>query len=510
MPEIGTRSQFWIGQTRALAKPGSLLTIITGFGILMIWIFGDSADSSRGRLVSILTIGLALTGAAPIFIDAARGLFERRSNVDELVSIAVIAALVGGEALAAAVVAFMMNFGKMLEDLAEYASGNAVSGLLELTPVVARIKTNTGYRAVPAGEVSRGDVVLVREGERAPVDGDVITGSASIDQSGITGESVPVRREIGGQIYAGTVNVEGVIEIRATETGESTTVSRIVELVEAAKKRPAPVERLAERYAKYFTPAILLIAGIVLVITQDWRKAIAVLIVACPCSLVLATPTALVAGIARAAMSGILVRGGDVIEALARVTIVAFDKTGTITQGHPHVEEVVKLKHGDERHIIKLAASAEMLSSHPLARAFQEYAQEKSIGTRSPSNFEAVPGRGVVATVSDQIVTVGSHYLLEDPTTPDAARPVARDLRAQGFTCLTVGIDGDPAALVATRDGLRPGAQDLILDLANEGIQKMVLLTGDNHAVASLIAGEAGIAEVHAGLLPGEKLAKIE
>ena len=325
--------QFWARQTRALSTPVNALTILTGFGILAAWLLDSNLESQTP--VRLAALALALVGGAPIFLGALRGLIKRRSNVDELVSIAIVAAMVGGEALAAAVVAFMMNFGKMLESLAEHASGDAVSGLLELTPDVARLKTETGYDEVPAEDVKQGQVVLVREGDRIPVDGEIIAGSASVDQSSITGEAIPVRREVADAVFAGTVNVEGVVEIRATQTGESTTVNRIVRLVEAAKQRSAPVERLAERYARYFTPAILVISAAVFALTLDWRRAIAILIVACPCSLVLATPTALVAGIARAALTGILVRGGDALEAIGKITMVAFDKTGTITTGQP-------------------------------------------------------------------------------------------------------------------------------------------------------------------------------
>ena len=505
---VSAKSHFWARQVKSLAMPGNVLTIVTGLGILAVWLAGLAVGESR--LTWAMTMALALAGGTPIFIGAARGLAGGRSNVDELVSIAIVAAVLGDEAMAAAVVAFMMNFGKMLEDLAEHASGDAVAGLLELTPHVARLKTEAGYREVAASELSKGDVVLVREGDRIAADGRVVAGSASVDQSSIIGESVPVRREVGDKVFAGTVNVEGVIEIRATQTGESTTIRRVARLVEAAQHRSAPVERIAQRYARYFTPAILLLAGVVFALTRDWHRAITILIVACPCSLVMATPTALVAGMARAALDGILIRGADVLEALSKVTTVALDKTGTITSGRPRVQEVVQLGDIGEREVVKLAASAEMLSSHPLATAFSSRARSEGIELESPQTFEVVAGRGVVASVSNQTVSVGSHYLLEDPATPAAARPIAKDLRAQGLTCLTVGVDGEPAALVATRDTVRPGAREGIAALEKQGVRRTVLLTGDNQAVASLIAEEVGVGEVHASLLPAQKLETVQ
>ncbi len=504
---VSARSLFWARQVKSLTTPGNILTTVTGLGILAIW--PASLAAGENRWIWAVALALALAGGAPIFIGAARGLAGGRSNVDELVSIAIIAAILGDEVTAAAVIAFMMNFGKMLEDLAEHVSGDAVAGLLELTPDVARLKTDAGYRETPASELSKGDVILVREGDKIAADGQVVTGSASVDQSSIVGESVPVRREVNDKVFAGTVNVEGVIEIRATETGEFTTISRVARLVEAARQRTAPVERVAQRYARYFTPAILLLAAIVFALTQDWRRSITILIVACPCSLVMATPTALVAGMARAALDGILIRGADVLEALSKVTTVALDKTGTITSGSPQVQEVVQLGDIGEQEVVKLAASAEMLSSHPLARAFSSRARSDGIELESPKTFEVVAGRGVVASVSNQTVSVGSHYLLEDPATPAAARPIAKDLRAKGLTCLTVGVDGEPAALVATRDTIRPGAREAIAELEKQGVRRTALLTGDSLAVASLIAEEVGVGEVHASLLPAQKLERV-
>ena len=493
---------------RALATPQNAFTIGTGFAVLAAWLL--QGNPAAPRPLFYIAMASALAGAIPILAGALKGLRRRRWNVDELVAIAILAGIVGNEMLAAAVVAFMMNFGSMLERMAERVSDDAVSKLLELAPAVALLKTESGYREVPAESLRIGNVVLVREGDRVPADGVVVTGSASMDQSSITGEALPVGKATGDTVFAGTVSVEGVVEVEATATGESTTISQIVRLVEAAKLRAAPVERLAQRYAKFFTPAVLLLAAVVFAATQDWRRAITVLIVACPCSLVLATPTAVVAAIARAALSGILVRGGDALEALAKITLVAFDKTGTLTTGRPRVEQVVPLGGLQESEVLRLAAGAEMLSSHPLARAVLEYARVHELEPGRPTGFEVVAGRGVTASVSGRQVTVGSHYLLEDPTAPEAARPLARNFRSRGLTCLTVGVDGRPAAMVAVRDTVRAGARSAITALEKEGIRRIVLLTGDSEAVAASIASEAGIVEFRAGLLPEHKLRFIE
>lgn len=501
--------KFWLNRAKSLGSPQSLLTLATGLGILAAWRIGDSIADSRDW-VQWLTLGLALLGGAPIFLGAAKGLLKGRSNVDELVSIAIIAALVGGEYLAAAVVAFMMNFGKMLEDFVEEVSGDAITRLLELAPQIARVKVDDGYREVPARSVARGDIVLVREGDRIPVDGAVHTGSMTVDLSSITGESVPVFKSLGEEVFAGTVNVEGVAEIRSTGSGQETVLNRIVQMVETAKARKAPVERLAERYARYFTPTILAISLLIFLLTRDWHRAIAVLIVACPCSLVLATPTAVVAGIARSAFSGILARGGDVMEAVGRVTTVALDKTGTVTTGRSTVETVVALGDVSETEIIRLAASAETVSSHPLGAALIEHARGLKLDLATPTSFRTLPGRGVVAKVDGRTVSVGSHYLLEDPTIPASARPLVKDLRAEGFTCLTVGIDGSPAGLLAMRDSARPEIKDVVARLKKLGVARITLLTGDNRQVAQAIAAQTGIDDVRAGLFPADKLQYVE
>ena len=500
---------FWSNVIQNLRTLQSALTLVTGVGILVAWRAGAGTPEGPAW-VWWLILALAFAGGAPIFSGAARGLIRGRSNVDELVTVAIVAALIGGEHLAAAVVAFMMNFGRMLEELVEEVSGDAVARLIQLVPQVARVKTEDGYVVIAAADVRKGDVVLVREGDGIPVDGAIETGAMTLDQSSITGESAPVFKSIGETVFTGTVNVEGVAEIRATGTGADTTLSRIVRLVESAKTRKAPVERVAERYARYFTPVILAVSALVFVVTGDWERAITVLVVACPCSLVMATPTAVAAGIARSALSGILVRGGDVMEAVGKVTTVALDKTGTITKGRLIVDRIIPLSDMPESEVLRLTASAETLSSHPLGTALIDHAHAAGLELTTPESFEALPGWGVVARVGNRTVSVGSHYLLEDPTTPATARPLVKDLRAEGFTCLTVGIDGRPAALLAMRDSVRPEIKSVVASLRGLGIRRFVLLTGDNREVANAIARDAGIDEVHAELLPADKLAYIE
>ncbi len=499
---------FWLSLIRNVRAPQSALTLVTGVGILVAWRAG--AETPDGPAwVWWLILALAFAGGAPIFAGAARGLIRGRSNVDELVTVAIVAALIGGEHLAAAVVAFMMNFGRMLEDLVEEVSGDAVARLIELVPQVARVKAEDGYSVIAAADVRKSDIVLVREGDGIAVDGTIETGAMTLDQSSITGESVPVFKSIGQTVFAGTVNVEGVAEIRATGTGGDTTLSRIVRLVESAKMRKAPVERVAERYARYFMPVILAVSALVFVVTRDWQRAIAVLIVACPCSLVMATPTAVAAGIARSALGGILARGGDVMEAVGKITTVALDKTGTITSGRLVVHRIIPLSDIPESEVLRLTASAETLSSHPLGTALIEHARAAGLELATPESFEALPGRGIVARVGNRTVSVGSHYLLQDPMTPATARPLVKDLRAEGLTCLTVGIDGRPAALLAMRDSVRPEIKGVVASLRGLGIRRFILLTGDNNEVANAIARDAGIDEVHAELLPADKLAYI-
>jgi Zn2+/Cd2+-exporting ATPase len=502
----------------------------------------------------------------PIAWGALQGLRRRELNVDELVVIAIAAAVFIGEYWGAALVAFMMLFGKVLEDVTAARAEGALEGLGRLIPDLAYVSANDSeaagdLHAVPVAQLKNGDIVVVRPGERIPADGLIIGGAAAVEEAAISGESVPVPKAAGDTVFAGTLATGGALRLRVERTGEATVLGRIAALVQEAATERAPIVRAADRWAKWFTPAVLALAGAVYLATGALLPAVTVLVVACPCALVLATPTAIVAGIACGARRGILIRGGARLEAAGRVDVVCLDKTGTLTTGRPSVRRIVVLASGASRNgaggaddpngqeattarlALAYAAAAEGLSEHPLARAVQVAAQERGAARPAVDTeiraFRAVPGRGVVATVprlvagstgdpiaghtsgqtagqtagqttADVTVVVGRpDFLVEQGIDwPAAADDALNDLDAAGETPLVVALDGRAVAIIGVADTPRPEAAAALAALRNAGVQQIVLLTGDRHGAALAAARAVGIApgDVHAGLLPEGKV----
>ncbi|HEU5317236.1 MAG TPA: HAD-IC family P-type ATPase, partial [Chloroflexota bacterium] len=361
---------FWSTYRAALTSSGFIFAALTLALTLISW--GLHLAGAPDAAVTVTGVAAALVGGAPIALGAAKGLVARELNVDELVTIAIVASIVVGEYWGASLVAFMMLFGKVLEDVTAARAEAAIEGLGQLVPSTAHVRgAGGGEREVPVEDVRLGDVVVVRPGERIPVDGDVVAGQAAVEEAAITGESLPAEKQPGSPVYAGTLASGGALEVRATRTGEATALGRIAALVKEAESERAPIVRMADRWARWFTPSVLLLAALVFVWQRHYLPALTVLVVACPCALVLATPTAILAGIARGARSGILVKGGARLEAAGGVDAVCFDKTGTLTLGRPALRRLVPLPEAgvDGDTALALAAAAERLSEHPLGRA---------------------------------------------------------------------------------------------------------------------------------------------
>ncbi|MBI3977142.1 MAG: cation-translocating P-type ATPase [Chloroflexi bacterium] len=454
----------------------------------------------------------AAVGGSVIVVGAVRGVLARELNVDELVSIALIASVLAGEVLSAALVAFMMLGGKVLEDLTARRAARALENLGQLVPAMARVRRGDDEAMVPVKTLRPGDVVVVRPGERLPVDGLVIAGVAAVDQAPITGESLAVGKGPGHEVYAGTLASEGALEIRTTGVGAATALGRIGALVAQAEEERAPVVRAADQYARSFTPLILGLAALTYALTGQVTPAIAVLVVACPCALVLATPTAVIAGVAAGARRGLVIRGGARLELAGRVDVVCLDKTGTLTLGAPRVTRVVPLDGRDEEAVLALAAGAEQYSEHPIAGAVLARAAESGIKparTAGPTGFRSWPGRGVAAVVNGYGVAVGTPGLLGelgiavDPAV-DARRA---EVEAAGETALYVTTDGRVAGILGVADVPRPAAREAVAALRVAGVRRLAMLTGDNPTVAKAIGRAVGIDEVYAGLLPDEKVA---
>jgi len=457
---------------------------------------------------TVLALTAVAVGGTAIIIGAVRGLLQRQVNVDELVAIAIIASVIYGEYLSAAFVAFMMVFGKVLEDFTSERARKALEDLGKLTPTVACVRRDGQESSIPIEELVPGDLVIVRSGERIAVDGKVVSGQASVNQALITGESMPVAKTRESEVYAGTLNELGALEIRTARVGESTTLGQIVRLVEEAEENRAPIVRTADHYAKYFTPLILIIAAIVYLITRKIDYTLSVLIVSCPCALVLATPVAIVAGVANGARRGILIKGGARLEAAGKVTAVAFDKTGTITLGKPRVIRVLPFEGASEREVLEVAAIAEKLSEHPLGKAIMTKAKEQGLSPADAEDFHVVPGYGVVAQVGDTKIVVGNRELLREHqiTLPQSLGDIVGKLEEEGLTILLVASSGRMLGLIGVADVVREEMRQAIRELKHAGVEKVVMLTGDNHAVANRIAREVGVDEWHAKLLPAEKV----
>jgi Zn2+/Cd2+-exporting ATPase len=450
----------------------------------------------------------ALVGGSPIFLLAARGIRKGDLTAGVMVSVAMIAAILIGEYSAAALVAFMMMFGEILENFTMARANHALRQLASLIPAQATVMRDGKPVVVSVDSVAVGDTLLVRNGERIPVDGMVSDGSAAVDQSAITGESVPVDKGLGDAVYAGTINTAGSLQVVAEKLGRDTTLGTIVKLVEEAQKTQAPVQRLANRYAQYLVPITFTIAGVVFLLTGHIERAVTVLVVVCPCALVLATPTALVAAIGNAARRQAIVKTGASMEALGTVDVVAFDKTGTLTTGRPVVADVVPFRDLSRCELITHAAAAEQFSEHPLGRSMVAQACTCCQSTPHAHGSEVLTGYGVRATANGKTVTVGNLALLATagvyPTDDHRARIAA--MEREGYTVIPVGMDVELAGLIALRDEVRPESAAVVRSLKAAGIQRTVMISGDNLPAVRAVAGQVGVDEFHAQVLPRQKL----
>jgi Cd2+/Zn2+-exporting ATPase len=505
-----------------------------GIGVLLFAGWALDAFTAKPSLPHLIGLGMVIAatiGAAyPIFHRAIKALFAKRLDADVLVAIAVIAASSVGEFVAAGEVAFIMLLGAQLEEYTTHRARQSLGSLLTLVPATARVRRpncsprpaqgeegqGEGPEAVeveiPAADVQVGDIVVVRAGERIPVDGFVRQGTASVNQVPVTGESMPVEKSTGDEVFVGTLNESGALIIEATRVGEDTTLARIAQLIEAAQQREAPIQRTLDRFAAWLVPVMLTLAALVFVFTHDISRAITVLIVACPCALILASPTAVMAAIARAARAGVLIKGGQYLEATARLHTIVFDKTGTLTHGEPEVADMRRFCEHTDAELVEMAAVAEKMSTHPVARAIMRKAQSLGLKTADPTSFKAHHGRGVVAQRGQQKLIVGQKRLMseQDIHLSESVDDHVDEHHGEGHTIVVVAHDGKVCGTICVADTVRASAEDAIGALRGLGIEKIVMLTGDNRRVAMEIAGKLGIDEVKAEVLPEQKAEQIE
>ena len=454
-------------------------------------------------------VAILLCGV-PILLEAVIGLvtaFDIKADV--LVSLALIASVCIGQDFAAGEVAFIMQLGGLLEELTVARARAGIEKLVHLTPRTARVLRSGGEETVPAEQVRVGDRVRVLPGESVPVDGVIVAGQSSINQAVMTGESLPVDKTVGDTVSSGTVNQFGAFEMEATKVGEDSSIQRMIRLVQSADAGKARIVGLADRWATWIVVIALSAAALTWLITGQIIQAVTILVVFCPCALVLATPTASMAAIGNATKHGFLVREGDALERLAKAKIIAFDKTGTLTYGTPEVVAVVSVSEAcGKDELYRLAASAEQLSEHPLGKAIVRCCRRDGGALAEVRDFRMIPGRGVRAQVEGKTVLAGSPELLREQGAPMEMPAAADTYLQQGCTVTYVAVDGEFAGFLALSDTLRQESAATITELSRLGVRP-VLLTGDHENAARTIAGKLGIRELQANCLPEDKLTAI-
>ena len=470
----------------------------------------------------LLYVCAVITGGwyvAPKAVSAVRRL---RPDMHLLMGLAVLGAMGIGEWFEAATVAFLFAVALLLEHWSVGRARRAIESLLDLSPATARYicEHHGDIEEAPVEEVSVGATVIVRPGEKVPLDGTVTRGSTSINQAPITGESIPVSKEPGDEVYAGTVNGEGVIEFEVDRRVEDTTLARIIHMVEEAESRRAPAEQWVEKFARYYTPAMMILAALMVVgppllgmgeLTDWFYRGLVVLVIACPCALVISTPVSVVAGLTTAARHGVLIKGGVYLEAASRVRALALDKTGTLTRGSPEVQEIVPMSDHTPEELLATAAALEAHSEHPLARAILRRAEQEGVEPPQAEEFRAIKGKGAEARIGQKKFWIGSHRLMDEKgeETPQVHNK-AEELEDAGHSVVALGNEEHVCGLISVADGLREGVGGVIRDLHDAGVRHITMLTGDNEGTARAVARAAGVENFRAELLPEDKVEEVE
>lgn len=462
-----------------------------------------------------LGLAVVLAGGYPVFRNVIRAALNRQVIAHTLMTVGVVAALVVGEWATAAVVVFFMRLGDYTERFTTERARRAVKDLVQLAPQTARLLRDGLEQEVPIAQVQPGDIIVVRPGEKLPVDGQVLAGEATVDQSTLTGEAMPVDVAPGAHVYAATLLVQGALRLRAEHIGADTTFGRLIKLVEQAEAQRGPVQRLADKFSAYYLPVVAGVAALTFLLRRDPLATAAVLVVACSCSFALATPIAVLASVGASARRGVMVKGGKYLEALAKADVLLIDKTGTLTLGKPVLTDILLAESGPlleqfpaaeaEARLLQLAASAERYSEHPLAEAVRRAALQRGLEILEPENFQSHAGFGVSARVAGIRVLVGSQRLLQEHALVLPSFPAVGTLPAQGKTALYVALDGCLAGALAAADTLRPEVPQAVQALRLLDLRQVELLTGDHEAVAAALAGQLGVS-YRAGLLPADKI----
>ncbi len=506
------------------------LSVLTGLAI-HVWLAGGWAGTlglfagHNGKAMppaEIAAYALAIVfGGRYVVVKAWYAARSLRPDMNLLMVIAVSGAAGIGEWFEAAVVSFLFALSLLLESWSVGRARRAIAQLLDLAPPTVRLKLDTGEEnEVPAAQVTPGSRFIVKPGERIALDGRVVSGISAVNQAPITGESVPVSKEPGEEVYAGTINGEGALEVESTKAADDTTLARIIRLIEEAQGRRAKAEQWVEKFARIYTPAVIIFAIAMFVLPpllfggawDDWfYRALVLLVIACPCALVISTPVSIVSALAASARQGVLIKGGAYMEQPAALKAIAFDKTGTLTQGQPEVVGVVPLNGHTEAELLERAGALEARSTHPLAQAVIAYGERIGVTFDPGQDVRVLPGKGVAGLFRGEEFWLGSHrYLLERGQGTAEVAAEAEAFESAGRTVVVIGNDKHVCGLIAVADTVRPTARGVIEALKRRGVAHLIMLTGDNRATAEAIASQVGIDEVHAELLPEDKVAAVE
>ncbi|MHC4131420.1 MAG: heavy metal translocating P-type ATPase [Planctomycetota bacterium] len=466
------------------------------------------ADSFNTNILAM--IGALFLGA-PIVWHAIHSLLRGESHMDELAALAIIAAFANQNYTSAGLIGFFMLLSQLVETRTALGARASIESLIHLTPTKANLIQDDGTEnEVKVNILKPGDLIRVRPGDNIPADGEVIKGLSSINEATITGESLPVDKVPGMQVFAGTNNLTGMLDIKVTKAGKDTTLGKVQSLIIQAEQTKIPIMRIIDRYVKWYVPTVLMIAGIAFFFRRDINQAITILVISCPCALILATPTAMVAAISAAARLGVLVKNVADLEVAGKITALVFDKTGTVTTGRLYVTKLTPADNIEPADLLLVAASAERMSKHPAARALQEVAKEAKLSLHSVDNFEEVPGKGVSAVVDSAQVIIGRDTFLNENNidTSIISDPALHE--EQGFSTLYVAKDSTCIGWIGLQDKTRPEAQHAVRELLDIGVKKVTMLTGDRHEVANRVAAELGCTDFKAQCLPQDKLAVVE
>ncbi len=454
-------------------------------------------------------LGAFLLGL-PIIIHAAKSVLRGSMHMDELVALAIIAAFATGNYREAGVVSFFMLLSELMEARTALGARASIESLIKLTPKKAMLLEGNDEREVDVVRLQSGEVIRIRPGDNVAADGEVVRGLTSINESSITGESLPVDKVPGMQVFAGTTNLTGAIDVKVTRVGKDTTLGKVQDLIMQAEQTKIPIMRIMDRYVKWYIPTVLMIAAVAWFFTKELDKSIALLVISCPCALILATPTAMVAAISAAARLGIFVKNVADLEIAGKLTAIVFDKTGTLTTGRLYVTKLEPAEGIDPADLLRTAASAEKMSKHPAARALLNLAKEANVVLSESTDFEEVPGKGVRAGVDGAVILIGRESFIKENNidVSNVSDPALHE--DEGFSTLYIAKDGKCLGWIGMQDKTRPEAHEAVSDLLNSGIKRITMLTGDRKEVASRVAAELGCTDFRASCLPQDKLSIVK